>query len=201
MRSLAVAGLAVLLTSGCAAGPFTELPPGPPLAAACPNPVLVPSQDPHCVWETVVDVVDDYFRIEREEPTRLIGCTPTQGYLETFPEVGATIFEPWRGDSVDEYERVECTLQTIRRRAVVRVVPAPQGYSVEVAVFKELEDMLRPEHSDAGSATQTYDGSLTRVLNPEKQRKLTLGWIPLGRDPLLEQRILGQIQARFGGLG
>lgn len=201
MRSLSVAALAVFLVSGCAAGPFVELPPGQPVAVACPNPVLVPSQDPHCVWETVVDVVDDYFRIEREEPTRLVGCTRTEGHLETFPETGATIFEPWRGDSVGEYERAESTLQTIRRRAMVRVLPAEQGYWVEVAVFKELENMLKPEHASAGSATPNYNSSLTRVLNPEKQQHLSLGWIALGRDPLLERRILGQIQSRFGGPG
>jgi len=35
------------------------------------NPVFVPAGDPQCFWETLVDVVDDYFRIEREEPVRM----------------------------------------------------------------------------------------------------------------------------------
>jgi len=199
MRSLATTSTVLLVVWGCAA-PAVYGP--PPMAGVGPNPILIPAGDPYAVWETVADVVDDYFRIEREEPTRLIGCTRTEGYLRTFPEIGATVLEPWRGDSVGAGERIESTLQSIRRRAEVRVIPATggeQGYWVDLAVFKELEDVVRPEYATAGAATLRYDNSLTRVVNPENQQQITAGWIPLGRDAALEQRMLAQLQWRFAG--
>ncbi len=165
------------------------------------NPTFVPVGDHQYVWENVVDVIDDYFKIKREEPVRQIGETLTEGRLETFPVVGATIFEPWRGDSVGRDERIESTLQSIRRRAVVRVIPADGGYWVDVAVFKYLEDVVKPEHATAGAATFRYDDSLVRVVNPVGEQEINVGWIPLGRDAKLEQRILGQLQSRCGRSG
>ncbi len=163
------------------------------------NPAFLPATDHEFVWETVVDVVDDYFRIEREEPVRLLGQEPTQGRLDTFPTVGSTIFEPWHRDSASSYEKLESTLQSIRRRAVVRVIPAEGGYLVDVAVYKELEDALEPEGASAGKATFRYDSSLTRVVNPVGAQEINDGWIPKGRDAALEQRILGQLISRLGG--
>jgi hypothetical protein len=150
------------------------------------------------VWETVIDVLDDYFRIGREEPVRQVGNVITEGRVETFPLVGATLLEPWHPDSVGLAERLECTLQSVRRWAVARVVPAEGGYWVEVAVLKELEDCARPEHTTAGAATIRYDDTLVRVVNPVGPQQITKGWVPQGRDVALEQRILGDLHARLG---
>jgi hypothetical protein len=165
------------------------------------NPLFVAVRDPQCIWETVVDVVDDYFRIQSEEPARLIGATITEGRLETFAEPSATLFEPWRFDSVGAYERLESTLQSIRRRATVRVTPGEGGYWIDVAVFKELEDLPQPMMSTAGAATFRYDSSLVRAVEPVGQQDVTRGWIRYGRDDLLEQRILGHLQGRLAGVG
>jgi len=172
-----------------------------PVQFACQNPVLLAGQDSECVWETVVDVIDDYFRIEREEPVRQWGGVLTEGRLETQPEVGATIFEPWRRDSVGGYQRLESTLQSIRRYALVRVLPAEGGFWVEVAVYKELEDVLQPENATAGGATFRNDSSYVRVENPIGGQEVHRGWIPLGRDAVLEQEILAQFQSRYGTTG
>ena len=204
MRSLVATGLMAVAVLGCAPGPYwagPPGPPGPPVAVFYNNPTLLPIADHACAWETVVDVIDDYFKIQREEPVRLIGNTLTEGRLDTFPTVGATILEPWLHDSAGGYERVESTLQSMRRRAAVRVVPAEGGYWVDLAVLKELEDVLRPEHATAGAATLRYDDSLTRVVNPVGGQNVNEGWIPQGRDTALEQRILGQLHQRCGELG
>ena len=163
------------------------------------NPTFLPVTDHEFVWETTVDVVDDYFRIEREEPVRLMGSAPTEGRLDTFPAVGSTLFEPWRRDSASRYEILESTLQSMRRYAVVRVIPAQGGYLVDVAVYKELEDALEPENASAGKATFRNDSSLTRVVSPAGTQRINDGWIPKGRDSALEQRILGQLIDRVGG--
>jgi len=162
------------------------------------NPTLLPVADPRVAWETVVDVVDDYFEIDREDPVRVIGQTITEGRLDTFPQTGATLLEPWRHDSVGLGERLESTLQSIRRQATVRVMPTEGGYWVEVAVYKELEDVARPEHATAGAATFRYDETLRRVEQPVSARPIHEGWIPLGRDAALEQQILADLHARLG---
>ena len=162
------------------------------------NPVFLPVTDHEFVWETMVDVVDDYFQIKQEEPGRLLGNVLTEGRLDTLPAVGSTIFEPWRRDSASRYEKLQSTLQSIRRHAVVRVVPAEGGHLVDVAVYKELEDVVEPQNPSAGTATFRHDSSLTRVVNPVGSQEINAGWIPKGRDTALEQRILGQLIERAG---
>ena len=161
------------------------------------NPTFLSVGNPECLWENLVDIVDDYFAIEREEPVRLVGNIVTEGRLDTFPAVGSTLFEPWRGDSADAYEKLESTLQSIRRRAVVRAIPAERGFWIDVAVFKELEDVAGANPSTPGTAIFRHNTTLTRVVNPVDQQEVNEGWIPLGRDPALEQRILEQLLARM----
>ena len=100
MRGLLASGLLMLMVlSGCAPRPSWTVPPGPPVAVFHENPMLLPVADAECAWETVVDVVDDYFKIEREEPVRVVGDVLTEGRLDTYPKVAATILEPWHADS------------------------------------------------------------------------------------------------------
>jgi hypothetical protein len=169
---------------------------GPLAAAPVANPVHVRATDREFVWLQVVDTVDDYFKIAHEDRVRVVGGVLTEGRIDTFPTVGATVLEPWRPDSTAGFERLHSSLQSIRRRAELRVTPVADGYSIEVLVFKELEDVSRPEHATVGGATLRHDGTLVRASSSPGSEPATLGWIPLGRDPTLEQQILLEIQAR-----
>lgn len=164
-----------------------------------PNPLLVPGGNRELLAEEIADVVDDYFRIDREDRATQIGDYLTEGRIETQPEVSSTCFEPWRNDTVTHYDRLESTLQSMRRRASVRIIPDPGGYLVDVQVYKELEDVLRPEHDTAGAATFRYDTSLERYATPVPVGGYTEGWIPQGRDTALEQQMLAQIHERLIG--
>ena len=195
-----------LVVSGCAARQHGNPGLGGPLARHhgagvlwSENPALIPTHDREFLWNQIVDTVDDYFVIEREDRVRQIGNTLTEGRINTFPQVGATSLEPWRRDSTKGFERRLATLQTIRRFAIVRVWPAEGGYRVEVAVFKELEDLDSPEFAPVGGDVFRHDGTLVRAEDRE-EGPVTLGWIPQGRDPGLEQQILLEIQARAGAL-
>lgn len=175
------------------------------------NPVHVAVTDRDAAWDQIVDVVDDYFKIERENRVKPMGDLLIEGFIETFPQTGSTLLEPWRTDSVGFYQRLESTLQSIRRRAFVRVIPDTDGYLVEVQVFKELEDMVRPMNATAGAAIFRYDDSIDRYVEPEpiigrqigdQPRPVaspgqTAGWIGLGRDTELEQVMLARIQQRL----
>lgn len=183
--SLVVTGLA-----GCAAGPYAPPSAAPAAIAYHDNPAMIPGGTAEQVWEEVVDVVDDYFEIAQELP---ISDTEPVGRLDTAPQVGATLLEPWRHDSANGAERLESTLQTIRRQAVVHVSRVDRGYLVEVIVYKQLEAVARPMMATSDAALLRNDSSLTRVVNPVTDVPIEENWIPLGRDTALEQRILGQL--------
>lgn len=179
---------------------------------AVPNPVLVPVTDHDVTWDQIVDVVDDYFKVAREERVKVTGEFVNEGQIETYPLTGATVLEPWRGDSANLYERWESTLQSIRRRATIRVIPDASGYLIDVQVLKELEDLERPLLATAGSATFRHDNTLDRMTEPEPalarqdigepprpvaNPRQTLGWIGIGRDAALEQVLLAAIHKRL----
>lgn len=163
--------------------------------------MLIPNNDRDLVWDQVVDAVDDYFKVKQERRVKLEGDLLVEGNLETHPRGGSTILEPWNRDSTPGYERLESTLQSIRRIAFVRVAPAEQGFWVEVAVMKELEDVARPESGTISVTNLRNDSSTSRFVDPLTGARPTVGWIPLGHDVSLEQTILANIQSRFGGQG
>lgn len=186
----------LLVSTGCA-GSFFRRRDGLAGPQTIENPLFVPAMDREYLWNQTVDAVDDYFRIEREERVRLIAGVLTEGRIDTFPLSGSTILEPWRRDSTRGYEKWLATLQSIRRRATVRVIPTEGGYLLDVAVQKELEDLDKPENATAGGATLRYDGTLVRQQGAPGRFSVTLGWIPIGRDCSLEQRILADISERL----
>ncbi len=170
---------------------------GAALGSMIENPIAVPVTDPEFVWNQIVDEIDNYFKIEREDRVRMVGNVLTEGRIDTFPVIGSTYLEPWRRDSTVGFEKLQSTLQTIRRRAQVRVIPTVGGYEIEVAVFKELEDLERPEQSTVGGSIGRHDTSLDRNLDRLTSGRNTLGWIPLCRDIALEQRILANLRGRL----
>ncbi len=178
--------LAALGQAGCASTPIPFRSPFAPRPVV-PNPLIVPSNDYEMVWRQTVAVVDEYFEIAQEN--RLAGRIVTQ------PKIGATLLEPWLGDSVGFQERLESSLQTIHRFAIVTIKPAPGGgYAVEVQVRKELEDLAKPERQAGGRAVFINDFPVNRTREVVGPVPLPLGWIPRGRDPKLERVILERLQ-------
>ena len=199
MRSALAASVLLPLFVGCIGDihlPYQSVP------VAYDNPVSIPIANYQLVWDGVEDIVKQNFRIERDVPVHLIGDTLYPGRIDTFPMPGATYLEPWYHDSANDYERLESTLQSIRRYAVVKVIPAQNGgFWVDVAVFKELENLRQPEHATAGSATFRADASQASPIKPDKTPSVNQSWIPQGRDTAAEQRIIGQILDRFTPAG
>jgi hypothetical protein len=179
-----LAGFAALIacgSSGCATTGVAR-----PLAE---NPMIVPTDDFEAVWKASITAVDQYFDLASEDRV--------QRKIVTQPKSGATLLEPWEGDSVGFRERFECTLQTIRRVAFITVEPAPtgQGWAVRVEVRKELEDLLQPDRQSLGRAVFNNQFPLNRTREVVGPVQIPAYWIPRGRDPKLEQVILAKIRA------
>ncbi len=198
LRRLFAGSLIFVLLAGCAL-PWHA--PKGPVVNVVENPLFVPTTDREFLWNTLVDTVDDYFKVNHEERVRLVGGLLTQGQLDTVPTPASGYLEPWRSDSTPGYEKLHSSLQSIRRQASARVIPAPGGYLIEIVVNKELEDLDRPEQSTGGTSYQRHDGTIIRMPNPAQGGGNTLGWIPMGRDVSLEQTILLQLRAKLSNVG
>jgi len=206
MRGLIPISVTLLLAAGCSGPPIYQGalgPNGAPIidgvATATSNTLLVAQSDREFVFNQLVDAIDDDFRIRYEQRVRVLeGGVLTEGSVVTYPLAGATMFEPWRGDSTPGFERLQSTLQSIRRRVEARMIPSEGGYLIEVSVFKELEDLSgNRTAATPGSLTQRHDTGIVRrdegdVLAPDSN-----GWIPIGRDLTLEQQILADLRSRL----
>jgi hypothetical protein len=153
----------------------------------CENPLIVPAPDVETVWKETVAIVSEYFPIRSEN--RLAGTVITD------PVAGATMLEPWRGDSASLRERFESTLQTTRRFARVELRPvAGRGYAVKVEVLKEIEDLPKPDRQTAGRAVFNNDFPVNRTREIVGPMPVPLRWYPRGRDAVLEQAILQRLR-------
>jgi hypothetical protein len=185
------------------------------------NPLRVPVADREFAFEQIVAVIEEFFKIQHEEPVRVAGDILTEGRIDTYPEISATLLEPWRGDTVTFRDKLESTLQTYRRRAFVRIMPDQGSFFVELTVIKELEDLRRPQMAIGAAVFDKQNTTLDRVSEPlpgqpdvppfatatsvaqsplsgrQSAPPAPSNWIPQGRDAHLEQVILGKIQARL----
>lgn len=161
------------------------------------NSITVSCCSPTALWEAMVIPVRKYFVIKSEKPCQQIGCCIDQGRLDTERTIGSTIFEPWRGDTVGMRQRWESTLHTIARRAEIRVNHLDNNtYKIIVVVKKEIENTSRINMSRNGQedyflsdSRRTFNAPLYTSENASSEQ-----WVEIGQDPLLEQRLLAEIE-------
>jgi hypothetical protein len=180
MRNGFLIVVAVLMSSlaGCASVPVVV-----------ENPLFVPAADFENVWQQTIEVMDDYFDVASENRI--------SRRIESYPQVAATLLEPWHRDSVDLHDRAEATLQSERRRAFATVRDVEGGFMVEIEVHKELEDLPFPVRSTSGEALFRNELPLHRETEIVGPLPVARGWIHQGRDWKLESRILDDLGRRF----
>ena len=189
-RHRAIAAAAVTALAGCAAAPWAVPVETQPRSNPFLLPVAVSPRASERTWERCVDVLHQYkFRIARENRPA--------GTIETEYKVGSGLLEPWHHDSVGAAARLESTLQSIRRRVIVRVLPdeSEAGYLIGVEAFKEREDLAGEAATDPGGATfNEYVGEGVGDLGDAIGTAGQSGWFPLGRDAVLEADLLQSLQ-------
>lgn len=161
-------------------------------SAPISNPLFVAASNEEILWERTVDVLHDFlFEIAREDRFARV--------IETEYKTGAGVLEPWHHETVGHENRWESTLQSVRRRVVVRVMPDERGtgYLVGIEAYKELEDLPGVAANSPGGATFQESTPLSRDLNLVVGQSAPSGWIPAGRDRLLEQSILESLSLAY----
>lgn len=155
------------------------------------NPIFVSSSNQELVTERAVDVLHKY-NFEVDSTNQLEGTIASQY------KVGSSVVEPWHKESVGLANRLESTLQSIRRKVLIHLTPVESGYLLSVEALKEIEDLTGPAALTAGGSTfQDNNSSLQRDLNLVVGQSAPSGWIPLGRDPSLEQDMLRRLQTAY----
>jgi hypothetical protein len=171
-----------LLVSGCLSSP-------PKAPSAGSSSVQLSADYRDSMWEHAIEVLHrHHFQVARE--------SKLEGVIETQYRGGSNLLEPWHGDSVGLENRLESTLQTIRRRVIVSMQSTGGGLmTVSVRVDKELEDLPGLAANYEGGATFPEAQPLNRDLDQVVGQTGPSRWLNIGRDPLLEHQILSQIQS------
>ena len=188
---------AIFSSVGCRAFSYNNQTPNLGGKAPISNPMIVPMLDRWLVMDQLSDELDDYFKIYREQRIRIMDGVMSEGWIETHPEIGSTLLEPWAKDSTSGFEKLHASLQTVRRFAKVRVIPTGNSYQIDVKVFKELEDLKRPKDATISGRPFRNDSSLDVDVTEPWLKDLNEGWIPMGRDFSLEQKILRNVEQRL----
>ena len=162
---------------------------GPPKAPAVGGSVIQVSADRDSLWEHAVVVLHrNHFQVARE--------SKLEGVIETQYRGGSNLLEPRHPDSVGLANRLESTLQSIRRRVNVSMQSSGLGLmTVSVRVDKEIEDLPGLAANYEGGATFQESQPFTRDLDQVVGQSGPSRWLSSGRDPLLEHQLLRQIQS------
>ncbi len=159
----------------------------------CPPPTVRPSMftfsrdQRDLVWEKSVAVLHQrHFQIARE--------SKLEGIIESEFRAGSGVLEPWNSDSRGASQRLESTLQSVRRRATISIKPAENGMlRLSVRVEKEIEDVPGEVARFEGGATFSESAPLNRDLTRTVGQSGSSVWIPAGRDLVLEGELASQI--------
>ena len=136
------AAMLVLLTAAAGCGNYTQ----PHVA---PEPQTQAQRNFDAVWQGSVEVLRRYrFRLDRQDRRA--------GIITTHPMLARHWFEFWRPDAANAFDFAEGTLQTVMRRAVVRVAPGKAKGTYQPIVVVEV---MRPDRKgfEIVAAGEAYD--------------------------------------------
>jgi hypothetical protein len=122
------------------------------------------------------------------------------GVITTRRTTSQQWFECWRHDVADGYSLVESSLHTMRRQATVNIERSgdPAMYLLTVAVEKSRMSLPERQVTAAGGAIQIFGSRLPTASGEFPKASAARHWIPMGRDPAMENLLLRQIIRRYG---
>ncbi|MFO0424964.1 MAG: hypothetical protein ACK526_00235 [Planctomyces sp.] len=173
----------LLVLSGCLSVPGSS---GP-----MTNALQFPISQRDVMWERAVHALNrSHFSVVRE--------SKLEGIIETDYRAGSNLVEVWHPDSIGFSNRLESTLQSIRRRILVTMkTTGPDVMTLSVRAEKELEDLPGLAAVNEGGATFPEAQPMKRDLAPVVGQSGPSRWVPMGRDVLLERAIIQRMQGGY----
>jgi hypothetical protein len=158
--------------------------------------VAVPDDaDNDALWEATLEVLRRYrFVVDRKDRAA--------GVITTLPEVSAHWFEIWREENTTPYEVLESSIQTINREVTVNITPADDADTRLLSLKVAKMRLSAPERQVTNAvAARRLFSEVTPVQSGDVPgRRASTDWVPLGRDPHLEQRMMTRIVALAGAV-
>ncbi len=157
------------------------------------NPVAIDSEQYKDYFETTIDVLREKGYVIDRRDYRF-------GTITTLGQGSPNIFEVWNDQNTTADQTISSTLSNEQRRVNVQFAKdeaanKDSGYTFEVEVIRERMEV--PTRRMAGSARRTLFTDLAatpRALN--EQGVVGTYWEPIGRDELMEARLMKMIRER-----
>lgn len=167
----------------------TRVPSQPPVTATL-QPAAVPfSED--AVWEASAETLRRHrFRLDRVDRRA--------GVITTLPENSQHFFEFWRKDVDTKRDRMEATINPMRRWVEVTLSDTPEsaGTGLTVVVHKERLSAPDRQFNTSGAVYQFFGNTLPATTGSPTVTADDESWIDQGRDPAMEAYLLDRIRGR-----
>ena len=119
------------------------------------------------------------------------------GVIETFPLVSSQWFEFWRQDVMTNDAMSESSMQTIRRRILMKISSEPDGkITLDCEVYVERL-ASQPEKFISRTRPRDIFTNVSGHIPALGQTESIEEWIYLGKDPELEVELLRKIEQGF----
>lgn len=145
------------------------------------------------LWEAAAESLrHNYFRLDRQDRT--------EGVLTTVPETSANWFEVWRPQPKPGYYWWESNIATVQRTATIHFRAAssqPGDYELDVEVQRQRFNLVERQVDNSAAALRLYSNAAPTTEGHQERPSQTVRWIPLGRDQVLEERLLAEIMDRY----
>jgi hypothetical protein len=117
------------------------------------------------------------------------------GIVRTRPLRSAQVFEFWRQDSTTASDMLEADIQTVRKLVEIDFKPADGQLAIACRVRVQRLSLPEAGTASVSHAYQMHSRSTAseQSLQLSGRQKQEMAWIDLPDDPVLAQRIVGQI--------
>lgn len=159
-----------------------------PIAPEGPSSESIAADGLEDIWDAALKVLQkhDFLPVRQDRAA---------GIIATLPTTSQHFSEFWRQDVAEPYGFAHASLHTTQRKATVRFVREgdTDAWSLEVQV--DVYRLSTPESqvTSSSSAIQGFSGVLPTT---EGEIARNRRWVHLGRDEMMERRILNRILDR-----